>query len=85
VYQVIGIFFCVWNSSEMISTISRSLIRSATSTSQIAARSFHISFPARGFEEFYDPPLSKNEVLVTGRSWTAADLRRKVTPSVLIA
>lgn len=65
----------------MISTISRAVARStnfsAASTSQVF-RSFHISFPAQGFEEFYDPPLNKNEVLVTGRAWTATDLRRKV-------
>jgi hypothetical protein len=32
----------------------------------------------RGWEEFYDPPLKKDETFVAGRAWTAAELRRKV-------
>ena len=43
----------------------------------ITAMSFHTSNIARGFEEFYDQS-EKNELLITGRAWTAADLRRKV-------
>jgi hypothetical protein len=32
----------------------------------------------RGWEEFHDVPLQKNEEFVTGRGWTATELRRKV-------
>jgi hypothetical protein len=32
----------------------------------------------RGWEEFHDAPLQKNEEFVTGRGWTATELRRKV-------
>jgi hypothetical protein len=68
--------------------ITRSLVGVATSritsnlplTNQtfIASRSFHCSRPTFGIEEFFDNTNTKEEGFVTGRAWTAADLRRKV-------
>ena len=39
---------------------------------------FHKSCIVQGFEEFSDVK-KVNETFVTGRAWTAADLRRKVS------
>jgi hypothetical protein len=47
-------------------------------TKQITVRSFHSSLPSLRMDEFFDQNKA-NEVMVTGRAWTAADLRRKVT------
>eukprot|EP01041_Mallomonas_annulata_P005332 gene5332-10661_t len=39
---------------------------------------FHCTPISRGIEEFFDPKkLKPTDVIITGRSWTAADLRRK--------
>jgi hypothetical protein len=48
---------------------------------QVVNRAFHCSRPAFGIEEFFDSTNAKEEGVVTGRSWTAADLRRKVSAS----
>lgn len=44
----------------------------------IVNRTFHHSSPTLGIEEFFDAINTKDQIVVTGRSWTAADLRRKV-------
>ena len=44
---------------------------------QFAARSYSCSAPTLGFEEFFDVK-KPNETVSAGRSWTCADLRRKV-------
>ena len=46
-----------------------------TSSQQFAL--FHCSRPAFGFEEFMEPKKA-NEIVSAGRSWKAAELRRKV-------
>lgn len=38
---------------------------------------FHTSPSSQGFEEFSEVKKA-SELIITGRSWTAADLRRKV-------
>lgn len=66
-------------------TMSRLVVQSLRTTSTSLPKfntvpmitSFHTSTSVGGFEEFYDQS-EKNEMLVTGRGWTAADLRRKV-------
>lgn len=40
---------------------------------------FHSSNIVCGFEEFWEPK-KPNEVIAVGRSWQAAELRRKVIP-----
>ena len=52
---------------------------------QVVNRAFHCSRPAFGIEEFFDSTNAKEEWVVTGRSWTAADLRRKVSASVSVS
>lgn len=43
----------------------------------LLARAFHASRPVCGIEEFLE--IKKpTDVIITGRGWTAADLRRKV-------
>jgi len=42
-----------------------------------STKNFHNTPISRGFEEFFDN-VKPNEVLTTGRSWTAPELRRKV-------
>lgn len=41
-------------------------------------RSFNSTAPTSRMDEFFDQNKA-NEVMVTGRAWTAADLRRKVS------
>ena len=45
----------------------------------LISQSYHRSRPRLGIEEFFDSSSSKDEALVAGRAWTAADLRRKVS------
>ncbi len=45
---------------------------------KVSAREFHWTLPSFSMEEFFDHS-KPNEVMVTGRAWTAADLRRKVS------
>ena len=53
------------------------MVKPSFSATAVNVHQFHSSRPALGFEEFADVK-KPNEVLVTGRSWTAAELRRKV-------
>ena len=85
-------FYCQKIPSKMLK-ITRSLIGVAKNiqcTSRITShlqsankafvvkRSFHCSRPTFGIEEFFDTINTKEAGVVTGRAWTAADLRRKV-------
>lgn len=65
----------------MLSRLSKltPLLRNVTmgrTQMQIPKQSFHSSVSVKGFEEFFDQKEEGDEV-ITGRSWTAADLRRK--------
>ena len=46
-----------------------------------AKQSYSSSTPALGFEEFFEVK-KPNEVISAGRSWTSADLRRKVRKTI---
>ena len=41
-------------------------------------RAFHVGRPVQGLEEFFDEK-KPNETVTTGRAWTVADVRRKVS------
>jgi len=49
-----------------------------TPVTNVVVRSFHRSVTVQGFEEFFDPKTTQNELITNGRSWTVPDLRRKV-------
>jgi hypothetical protein len=66
------------------SSSARLALSSAPSVARLAlpfpsatsVRCFHRSMSVHGWEEFTEPKKA-NEVTMTGRGWTAADLRRK--------
>jgi hypothetical protein len=51
--------------------------RPANNGIRIAKQLFHKSIAVQGWEEFSEPRKA-NEAVITGRAWTAPDLRRKV-------
>ena len=64
------------------SVVGLSVSRPRLNATMLAARpamaSFHATTRAcMGFEEFFDQKEKPGDEIVTGRSWTAADLRRK--------
>ena len=58
--------------------MSTVMMRNGQNVQRLGVRSFTKSSWVQGFEEFFDPPMDKNEAFVAGREWSAADLRRKV-------
>ena len=71
----IGHFFFL----EMLSRLSKLTVWSNVAAGRIQMQMpklYSSSVVSRGFEEFFDQKEEGDEV-ITGRSWTAADLRRK--------